>query len=82
VAEVIGTSTLKASEGFIRLLPSVVVLLLGYAVAICCLSLVLKRCPWVLPTPSGRAWASCSSPWWRLWCTGKPSTCPGSSAWG
>jgi multidrug transporter EmrE-like cation transporter len=44
VAEVIGTSALKASEGFTRLLPSVVVVL-GYAVAFYCLSLVLKTVP-------------------------------------
>jgi small multidrug resistance pump len=41
VAEVIGTSALKASEGFTRPWPSVVVVL-GYAVAFYCLSLVLK----------------------------------------
>lgn len=44
VAEVIGTSALKASEGFSRPWPSVVVLL-GYAVAFYCLSLVLKSIP-------------------------------------
>lgn len=44
VAEVIGTSALKASEGFTRLVPSVVVVL-GYAVAFYCLSLVLKTVP-------------------------------------
>lgn len=44
VAEVVGTSALKASEGFTRLGPSVVVML-GYAVAFYCLSLVLKTLP-------------------------------------
>jgi len=44
VAEVIATSALKASEGFTRLGPSVVVVL-GYAVAFYCLSLVLKTLP-------------------------------------
>lgn len=44
VAEVIGTSALKASEGFTRLGPSVVVVL-GYAVAFYCLSLVLRTLP-------------------------------------
>ena len=44
VAEVIGTSALKASEGFTRLGPSAVVVL-GYAVAFYCLSLVLKTLP-------------------------------------
>lgn len=48
MAEVIGTSARKASEGFIRrfirLLPSVVVVL-GYAVAFHDLSLVLKTLP-------------------------------------
>ncbi len=44
VAEVVGTSALKASEGFTRWLPSLVVVL-GYAVAFYCLSLVLKQIP-------------------------------------
>ncbi len=44
VSEVIGTSALKASEGFSRPWPSVVVVL-GYAVAFYCLSLVLKSIP-------------------------------------
>ena len=44
VAEVVGTSALKASAGFSRLAPSVVVVL-GYAVAFYCLSLVLKTIP-------------------------------------
>jgi len=43
-AEVVGTSALKASEGFSRLAPSVVVVL-GYAVAFYCLSLVLRTIP-------------------------------------
>lgn len=44
VAEVIGTSALKASEGFTRWWPSLLVVL-GYAVAFYCLSLVLKSIP-------------------------------------
>ena len=44
VAEVIGTSALKASDGFTRLGPSAVVVV-GYAVAFYCLSLVLKTVP-------------------------------------
>ncbi len=44
VAEVIGTSALKASDGFTRLGPSAVVVV-GYAVAFYCLSLVLKSLP-------------------------------------
>lgn len=44
VAEVIGTTALKASDGFTRLAPSVVVVA-GYAVAFYCLSLVLKSIP-------------------------------------
>ena len=43
-AEVVGTSALKASEGFTRLWPSVVVVV-GYAVAFYCLSLVLRSIP-------------------------------------
>lgn len=44
VAEVIGTSALKASEGFTRAGPSLLVVV-GYAVAFYCLSLVLKSIP-------------------------------------
>jgi small multidrug resistance pump len=44
LAEVVGTSALKASAGFSRLVPSVVVVL-GYAVAFYCLSLVLRTIP-------------------------------------
>ncbi len=44
LAEVVGTSALKASEGFSRLWPSLVVVL-GYAVAFYCLSLVLRSIP-------------------------------------
>lgn len=44
VAEVIGTTALKSSEGFTRLWPSVTVVV-GYAVAFYFLSLVLKTIP-------------------------------------
>ncbi|WP_109478419.1 multidrug efflux SMR transporter [Paraburkholderia sp. C35] len=44
VAEVIATSALRASEGFTRLLPAVVVLL-GYGISFYCLSLTLKSVP-------------------------------------
>lgn len=44
VAEVIGTTALKASEGFTRLAPSLIVVV-GYGVAFYCLSLVLKSIP-------------------------------------
>ncbi|MEO7068476.1 MAG: SMR family transporter [Rhodanobacter sp.] len=44
VAEVLGTSALKASEGFSRLLPSAVVVI-GYAAAFYFLSLTLKHIP-------------------------------------
>jgi multidrug transporter EmrE-like cation transporter len=44
VAEVIGTTALKASEGFTRLGPSLIVVV-GYGVAFYCLSLVLKSVP-------------------------------------
>jgi len=44
VSEVIGTSALKASEGFSRLWPSVIVVL-GYASAFYFLSLTLKTIP-------------------------------------
>jgi small multidrug resistance pump len=44
VSEVIGTSALKASEGFTRLWPSVTVVI-GYALAFYFLSLTLKTIP-------------------------------------
>ena len=43
-AEVVATSALKASAGFTRLWPSVLVVL-GYGVAFYCLSLTLKSIP-------------------------------------
>jgi len=44
VAEVIATSVLKASEGFTRLIPSLVVLI-GYSTAFYFLSLTLRTIP-------------------------------------
>ena len=44
VAEVIGTTALKASESFTKLAPSLIVVV-GYGVAFYCLSLVLKSVP-------------------------------------
>lgn len=44
IAEVIATSALKASEGFTKLVPSVLVVI-GFGVAFYCLSLVLKTIP-------------------------------------
>ena len=44
ISEVIGTSALKASEGFSRLWPSVIVTI-GYALAFYFLSLTLKTIP-------------------------------------
>ena len=44
VAEVIATSVLKASEGFTRLIPTLVVLI-GYATAFYFLSLTLRTMP-------------------------------------
>lgn len=44
VAEVIATSTLKASDGFTRLWPSVVTVL-GYGIAFFALSLTLRTLP-------------------------------------
>ena len=44
VAEVIGTSALKASEEFTRLVPSIVVVA-GYAIAFIFLSLTLRTIP-------------------------------------
>ena len=44
VAEVVGTSALEASDGFTRLVPSLVVVV-GYVVSFYCLSLVLRHIP-------------------------------------
>lgn len=44
VAEVIATSALRASEGFTRIVPALVVLL-GYGISFYCLSLTLKSLP-------------------------------------
>lgn len=44
VAEVIGTSALKASEEFTKLWPSILVVI-GYGISFYCLSLVLKLIP-------------------------------------
>jgi len=44
LAEVVGTSALKACNGFTRLVPSLVVLL-GYGVAFYCLALALRSIP-------------------------------------
>lgn len=44
IAEVIATSALRASEGFSKPLPSLVVVL-GYVIAFYCLSLTLKSIP-------------------------------------
>ena len=44
VCEVIGTSALKASEGFSRLLPTLVVVI-GYGIAFYLLSLTLRSIP-------------------------------------
>jgi small multidrug resistance pump len=44
VAEVIATSALRASEGFTRLVPALVVLL-GYGISFYCLSLTLRSLP-------------------------------------
>ncbi|ROP61717.1 small multidrug resistance pump/small multidrug resistance pump [Enterobacter sp. BIGb0383] len=44
LGEVVATTSLKLSEGFTRLVPSVVVVI-GYAIAFYCLSITLKSIP-------------------------------------
>ncbi|MFH1477003.1 MAG: multidrug efflux SMR transporter [Verrucomicrobiota bacterium] len=44
VAEIVGTSALKASHQFTKLVPSIMVFI-GYGAAFCLLSLVLKTIP-------------------------------------
>ncbi len=58
LAEVIGTSALKASAGFSRLGPSVLVVA-GYGTAFWCLSFALRTIPMGIASGSGRAWGSC-----------------------
>ncbi|HEI3843085.1 TPA: QacE family quaternary ammonium compound efflux SMR transporter [Escherichia coli] len=44
ISEVVATTSLKLSEGFTKLVPSVVVVV-GYAIAFYCLSITLKSIP-------------------------------------
>ncbi len=44
IAEIVATTMLKATEGFSRLIPSIIVIVM-YAVAFYCLSLVLRAMP-------------------------------------
>lgn len=44
ISEVIATSALKASDGFTKLIPSILVVV-GFGVAFYCLSIVLKTIP-------------------------------------
>ena len=44
LAEVVATSALKASDGFSKLVPSLIVVL-GFVVAFYCLALVLRTIP-------------------------------------
>lgn len=60
VCEMIGTSALKASNGFTRLIPSLVVAA-GYVGAFFFLSLTRRTMPVGIAYASGPAWASCSS---------------------
>ncbi len=61
VAEVVGTSALRASQGFTVLLASVIVLL-GYLVAFYFLSLTLDASPSASRMRCGPVSGSCSSP--------------------
>ena len=58
VSEVVGTSALKASNGFTVWAPSLVVVL-GYGVSFYFLSLALRTIPSASPTRSGPVRASC-----------------------
>lgn len=61
VLEVIATSALKASAGFTRLWPALVVVF-GYGGAFYCLAHVMKRCLWAWHMLFGALWALF---WWR-----------------
>ena len=81
VAEVIATSALRASEGFSRLLFSVVVVV-GYGIAFYCLSLTLKSIPVgvVYAVWSGVGIVLIS--WSLSSCTGRCPICRPSLDWG
>ncbi len=44
IAEVVATTSLKASAGFTKLIPCLMVIA-GYAIAFCCMTLVLRYIP-------------------------------------
>ena len=77
LAEVVATSALRSSEGFSKLVPSVVVLL-GYGVAFYFLSLALRSIPVGIAYAVWSGWASCSSQSSAGSCTAR-SSMPG--AW-
>lgn len=54
VAEVPGTSALKAADGFQRLWPLFAVVV-GYGLSLAALSISLTSSPWESPTPFGPA---------------------------
>ena len=58
VAEVVGTSFMKQSEGFTKLVPSLITIT-AYVIAFYCLSLTLKTFRRASPMRSGRALGSC-----------------------
>jgi small multidrug resistance pump len=80
VAEVIAASALRASEGFSRLLPAVIVVL-GYGVAFYCLSLTLRSIPvgivYAIWSGAGIVLISLS----RSCCTGRYPICRPSSGY-
>ena len=68
VSEVVATSFLKATEGFTRLGPSIVVMI-GYIGSFWCVSQTLDTIPIGVSMRFGPVWASPPSPWSRSSCT-------------
>ena len=79
VAEVIATSSLKASESFTRPISSLLVVA-GYGTAFFLLSITLKTLPLGVAYASGRGSARLWSPWSGGWSKSSNSTYPPSWA--
>ena len=79
LAEVVATSSLKASDGLSRPLPTAVVVI-GYAVAFYFLALACAACRSAWPTRSGQAPASYWCRWSAGCCSARRSTWPAGSA--
>jgi len=78
VSETIATSAMKSSEGFTRLVPSIIVIV-GYMVAFYFLSITLKSIPVGIAYAIWSGVGLCWSRWLAGFCSVKSSTRPPSS---